>query len=127
MGALGGSVKEMSIKGRIFAVAGDADITYDIGGFSVENQMNGDGTVRPISTVKPWKAEGVPISLDKDNDDLGFLQDVMDSREQVAITVTFVDDTTRAGRGGVTGDLAGSSQSGTASVNVGGGGKFELQ
>ena len=46
MTAVGGPVESVNIDGRYFAVAADADIGRELGGFTNENQPNGDGTAR---------------------------------------------------------------------------------
>jgi hypothetical protein len=64
MGAVGGSIESVSIKGRGFAVAADADASRKLGGFENENQMNGNGTTRTIKTRVGWMVSGLSLSLD---------------------------------------------------------------
>ena len=51
--AIGGSIESVSIGGRPFTVASDADATRDLGGYTSETRANGDGTTRDILTRKP--------------------------------------------------------------------------
>ena len=48
MSIVGASVEGISIGGRNFPVAADADVTIDLGGDSNTVEMNGDGTGRLI-------------------------------------------------------------------------------
>jgi phosphate-selective porin len=128
----GGSILEVSIKDRVFSVAADADLTVDIGGYSGETQMNGDGTGRPILTRKAWSITGITININEAQGDHDFLQDCMDGvgagdDGYFDCTVTFTDGRVRQGRGKPQGELAKSTMNTTAAVAFGGPGKLELQ
>lgn len=128
MGAVGGSAESISIKGRLFPVAADADISVDLGGFSSEHQANGDGSARDIMTRKVWMLEGIAIEIDHDRGDLEFLQECADDSGAVfPITITFSNQVTYQGRGKPTGELKASTQSATATVTLSGPGKLEQQ
>src|SRR6187399_1934952 len=58
-----GSIEEVSLKGRRFAVAADADVNVGLGGFNLEKQDNGDGSVRYIKTRVGWKLDGVQLAM----------------------------------------------------------------
>lgn len=122
-----GSIESVTVDGRRFSVAADADADRDLGGFSNEAQPNGDGTVRYVKTAKPWKASGLTLSLRSERGDQEFLQQKADALEPYPITMTEVDGTTWAGVGMVTGDLAGKTMSGTADVELSGEGRLERQ
>lgn len=127
MSALGGSIEEVSIKGRGFAVAADADAARDVGGFTTEVASNGNGTARIIMTRKPWKVGGLSISIDDDRGDQEFLQDVIDAKAFVPMSVTLASGITYSGSGIIIGDLSSSSQSATCDVELSGAGKLEKQ
>jgi hypothetical protein len=93
MPQVGGSAKECSIRGRIFAVTADADVKIKLGGFSNEVQANGNGTARLIKTAEPAMIEGLKVGINHDQGDPEFLQEVADSHEFVECTVTLSDDT----------------------------------
>lgn len=125
MSAIGGSVRNISIAGRSFTLAADADVELDIGGFSNELQANGDGTVRVIKTRKPWGASGMPVSIDPARNDLEFLQGCADGKDAgedglYDMTVTLVNNVTYQGRGIVADDLKFSTQNSTAEITVSG-------
>ncbi len=127
MAAIGGSVEEVSIAGRIFAVASDADATKKLGGFENEVQSNGNGTARKIMTRVPWSIEGLSLSLDDQNGDQEYLQEVSNRKGFVPISMTLCSGVTYSADGTLTGDLGGSSQSATASVNLSGPGSLGAQ
>jgi hypothetical protein len=124
---VGGSILQASIKGRIFAATADADGTRKLGGFTADHQANGDATGRIILTRTGWSFEGLVLSIDDTRGDQEFLQEVVEGKKPVDITLTFASDITYGGRGTITGDIAVSSQSSTCSVNLAGPGKLEKQ
>lgn len=121
---VGGSIESVSIKGRNFAVAADADASVKLGGFENETQPNGDSTARTIKSRVAWSVTGLTLSIDHARGDLEFLQDISDAKEEVACSVTFVSNDTYAGTGTINGELAFSTQNATAEVALGGGGKL---
>ena len=127
MASVGGSVESVSIKGRSFAVAADADPNRNIGGSTNEIMPNGDGTARIKSTKAPWKYDGLNLANDENRADQDFLQDVVDSMEQVSITVTHADGSTYSGTGTIIGEIVASSQSATIAVSLSGMGKLVKQ
>jgi hypothetical protein len=127
MGAVGGSVESVSIKGRGFAVAADADAGRKLGGFENEKQMNGNGTSRTVKTRVGWMIGGLTLSVDDDQGDHEFLQEIADGTEDVPISITLASGAVYSGTGTVTGELSGSSQSATVEVELSGGGKLEKQ
>lgn len=122
--SVGGSIESLSIKGRGFAVAADADASVKLGGYENEVQANGNGTARTIKTRVPWSITGLAISLNHERGDLEFLQGISDSLEEVACAITFADGTTYSGTGTVTGELAASTQSATVEIALSGGGEL---
>jgi len=55
MSGIGGSIEEVTMNGRTFAVAADADSNRFLGGFVNDVQANGNGSARLIKTRTPWK------------------------------------------------------------------------
>ena len=123
-----GSLVEISVDGRSFKAAADADGSTKLGGMSSEFSPNGDGqTGRNILTRTGWGLSGVDLAFDDENADLEFLQGVQDSGRFIPVKAVYADGTIRSGRGNVTGTIEVSSMSGTASVAFEGPGKFALQ
>lgn len=125
--ATGGSIQDVSIRARLFAVAADTGPKLDLGGFENELEMNGDSTVRTIKKRKQWRKEGLKLTIDHDRADLEFLQEVADDKKHVAITMTCVDGTTYAATGTIVGEIAEDTMSATCEVTLAGGGKAEAQ
>lgn len=123
----GGSIESISINNRIFAVAADADAERDLGGFTIERMPNGNGSVRRKKVRKPWSLSGLTVSVDDNNQDQEFLQDLADSEEEVPITITYVSGITYGGTGGIEGDIKFTNQNTTAEISLAGGFKLEQQ
>lgn len=127
MAAIGGSIESVSIDGRNFSVAADADATRKLGGFENELQVNGDATARIVKTRVGWMVSGLTLSIDAARGDHEFLQAISDGLVTVPITITYAGNETYAGDGIVTGELSASSQSATAEVELSGGGTLTKQ
>lgn len=127
MASIGGSIESISIRGRIFSVAADADTTRKLGGFECEVQPNGDGTARKILTRVPWSIDGLTINIDDDRADHEFLQEVATSSEWVAVAITYASGVTYQGRGTVSGEFGAASQNATAGVTLSGPGELTQQ
>lgn len=127
MAGTGGSIESVSIAGRIFAVASDADSNRKLGGFMNDVQSNGDGTARQIKTREPWMLDNLQLSIDDLNDDQEFLQQVADSNNMEPILITYASGAAYQGEGTITGDLQTSSQNTTATVTLMGQGNLSRQ
>src|SRR3954470_10358507 len=103
MSALGGSVKECSIRGRIFAPASDAEVKMSLGGYVNDIHANGDGTARQEKTMTPAALEGLVIAIDHDKGDLSFLQEISDGNVFVPFSITYIDDTVFQGKAQIMG------------------------
>lgn len=115
----------MSIKGRTFSVTADSDGSRDLGGFTSETQINGDGTARDIKTRKPWMIDGFNVAIDDQRGDQEFLQNDADGSAYGPIEITLASGVTYSGEGKVTGDLKMSTQSASMPLALSGQGKLE--
>ncbi len=127
MSAVGGSIESLTIRGRIFAVAADAEATRKLGGFENEVQSNGDGSGRIVKTRVPWSLDGVQVQIDDAQGDEEFLQEIADGLAPVPITITLASRVTYQGKGIVTGEIGASSQNATATISVMGEGTLTQQ
>lgn len=127
MAAIGGSLRQLAIGGRVFAVAADNDVSRDLGGYSNEVLPNGDGTGRVIQTAKQWMLDGITVSTDPDNSDHEFIQDLADAGAFVDCQLTYADGTVYAGTGIPTGDVKYTNNNCLTTVNLQGPGKLEKQ
>jgi hypothetical protein len=124
---VGGSIESVSIKGRIFAVASDAECTRKLGGFENEIQVNGNGTTRTVKTRVAWALDGLSIVMDDDRGDQEFLQEVANGKEDVPIAITFASNVTYQAQGTITGEVPASSQNATGAISLGGPGELSKQ
>lgn len=122
--ATSGSIESLSLAGQSFPVAADNEATIMFGGASNEVQLNGDGiTARIIKSKVPWKISGLQVSIDWARGDMATLQNLADGNV-FAVQMKLADQTLLNAVGQIVGDLAGSSQNSTASVELSGGGKI---
>lgn len=117
MAAVGGSIESVSIRGRLFPVASDADSARKLGGDENEVQPNGDKSARIIKTAAAWSLTGLQLEVDESRADQQFLQEIADGNDYVAIAITYASEVTYQGSGTITDALEFSSQTSTASVS----------
>ena len=127
MAAIGGSIESVSIRGRLFAVAADADGSRKLGGFENEVQPNGNATARIIKTRVAWMLGGLQVEVDENRADQQFLQEIADGNEFVAVAITYASGAVYQGEGTVTDALEFSSQTATATVAMQGRGVLTQQ
>ena len=127
MGATGGSIESVTLDGRSFSVAADADSQRSLGGSNNEVEANGDGTSRLIKTRMPWAATDLALSIDDLNGDAVFLQDRADGNSMFPITAAYASGAIFEGTGQITGELNVSSTNTTATVSLKGSGKMTKQ
>jgi len=127
MAAIGGSIESISLDGRNFAVAADAEANRKIGGFENEVVSNGDGSARLIKTRVPLNLDGLTVEIDDDRGDHEFIQELSNRTDFFPITITYASGAVYQGTGQITGETQASSQSATASLNLMGPGNMTKQ
>lgn len=127
MAGVGGSIEAISLSGRIFAVAADAEAQRKLGGFENEVQANGNGTARIIKTRVPLSIDGLTVEVDDTRGDHEFLQDLSNAQDYFAISITYASGVVYQGTAIITGELQASSQSATAAVSLMGPGELTKQ
>lgn len=127
MPAVGGSIEQIAIRGRIFAVASDAAAQRKLGGFENELRANGDATVRIIKTRVPWDLSGLVVEVDDSRGDQEFLQGIADNNEFVDVAMTLASGVTYQATGTIHGELVYDTQAATATISVGGPGTMTSQ
>lgn len=118
MAAVGGSIESVTLDGRIFAVAADAEAQRKLGGFENEVQANGDGTARLIKTRVPLSIDGLTIEVDDDRGDHEFLQELSNRNDFFPVALTYASGATYQGTAQLVGETQASSQNATASVSL---------
>lgn len=127
MPATGGSIESVTLDGRNFPVAADAEAQRKLGGFENEVQANGNGTARIIKTRVPLALDGLTIEIDDDRGDHEFLQALSDRNDYFPIAITYASGVTYQGRAQITGEMQTSSQNATAALSLMGPGKLTPQ
>lgn len=118
MAAVGGSIESVTLDGRSFAVAADAEAQRKLGGFENEVQANGDGTARLIKTRVPLGIDGLTVEVDDDRGDHEFLQELSNRNDFFPVALTYASGATYQGTAQITGETQASSQNATASVSL---------
>ena len=124
---IGGSIESITLAGRTFSVAADAEAQRKLGGFENEVQANGDGTARQIKTRTPWSLDGLTVGIDDAQDDSQFLQDIQDGNDYVPVAITYASGEVYQGSGQIVGETQTSSQNATASISLMGSGVLTRQ
>lgn len=127
MAAVGGSIESISLGGRIFAVAADAEAERKLGGFENEVQANGDGTARLIKTHVPLSISGLTVEVDDFRGDAEFLQALADRPDFFPIAITYASGLVYQGTAQIVDETASSSQNATASISLSGPGRLTKQ
>ena len=127
MAAVGGSIESISLGGRIFAVAADAEAEHKLGGFENEVQANGDGTARLIKTRVPLSISGLTVEVDDFRGDAEFLQALADRPDFFPIAITYASGLVYQGTAQIVDETASSSQNATASISLSGPGRLTKQ
>jgi hypothetical protein len=127
MAAVGGSIATVAIDGRNFPVTADADVALKLGGKKVTPTPNGNGTARYLGEVECWSLSGVDVSIDQDQDDIGFLQKNADAMTAVNCTITLIDGTVYQGKGIVSDAHDYSTAKATAGLTLMGEGQLSAQ
>jgi len=125
--SVGGPIVSVSLKGRLFAVAADADATRKLGGFENEVQPNGDGSARKIMTRVAWVVSGLALAVDDNKGDQEFLQALADEKDFFPIAVEFTSGDVYQGTGCPTEAIEVSSAATTGSVALSGPGILTKQ
>jgi len=127
MGAVGGSIESVSLDGRNFSVAADADVSRKLGGFENEIMPNGDATARLIKTRVPWVLDGLTLNVDDVRGDHEFINELSKRNDYFPIAATYVSGETYQGAGQISGETQSSSQTATVAVSLSGPGELTKQ
>ena len=124
---IGGSIESITLDGRTFSVAADAEVQRKLGGFENEVQANGDGTARIIKTRVPLSLDGLTVDVDDAQDDAEFLQELQNRNNFFPIALSYASGETYQGEAQIVGETQTSSQNATASVSLMGPGELTRQ
>ena len=118
MPGVGGSIESITLDGRTYSVAADAEAQRKLGGFENEVQANGDGTARLIKTRVPLSLDGLTVDIDDAQGDAEFLQELQNRNDYFPIAITYASGEVYQGSAQITGETQASSQNATASVSL---------
>ena len=118
MAAVGGSIESVTLDGREFPVAADAEAQRKLGGFENEVQANGDGTARLIKTRVPLGIDGLTVEIDDDRGDQEFIQSLANRNDFFPVAITYASGTTFQGTAQVIGENPTSSQNATQAISL---------
>lgn len=127
MTAVGGSIESLTLSGRTFSVAADADSNRKIGGYENEVQANGDTTGRLIKTAVPSSLDGLTVAIDDTRGDAEFLQDLQNAKDFFPVSITYASGVVYQGNMQIVGETQISSQNTTASIALMGSGPLTQQ
>lgn len=127
MPAVGGPVESVSLSGRVFAVAADADAQRELGGSTNTIEPNGDSSARLIKGKKPWMIGGLTLSLDDDRGDQEYIQELANRNDYFVVAATFASGHTYQGSGQIVEDISAAMISATLPVTLSGGGVLTQQ
>lgn len=127
MAATGGSIESLTLDGREFPVAADAEAQRKLGGFENEVQANGDGTARLIKTRVPLSLDGMTLETDDDRGDQEFIQALSDRNDFFPIAITYASGITYQGTAQIVGETQASSNNATTAVSLMGPGQLTKQ
>lgn len=127
MSAIGGSIESITLDGREYSVAADAEVQRKLGGWENEVAENGDGTARIIKTRVPLALDGLTLNVDDSRNDHEFLQELANRKDFFPIAITYVSGVTYQGSAIITGEMQVSSQAATAAVSLMGPGELTPQ
>lgn len=116
MTAVGGSIESVTLDGRTFSIAADADSNRKIGGWENEVQSNGDGTARLVKTRVPSSLDGITLSIDDTRGDAEYLQELQNRKDFFPVSITYASGVVYQGDMQIVGEKQISSQNSTASL-----------
>lgn len=124
MTAIGGSPETVSLDGREFPWTADSDISRNLGGYTNENQPNGDGSQRLIMTRNGWSLPGGSISIDDARGDQEYIDSLLAFKGYFNIVYTGPSGS-YSGKGQITGETGVANQSASMPITLGGPGKMK--
>lgn len=127
MAAVGGSIRALTLDGRIFPVIADNESQRKLGGWENEVAANGDGSARIIKTRVPLSIDGISVEIDDDRADHEFLQELADRVDFFAVAITYASGRTYDAQAQITGEMQVSSQSTSATFSLMGPGVLNRQ
>lgn len=117
MGIRAGDIRHFTAKGKELDIKGeDANVNFDLGGYTTEMGINGNGTRHKTQRRKKSLIGDLPVSIDDDRGDLEFLQAIANSGESVPVTIELASGVKYGASMDLTGEIRKASGDGIATI-----------
>ena len=116
-----GSIVRVTLDGREFPVAYDAESDRSLGGYNNEVEMNGNRTARLIKKMTAAKLSGIGIVIDDARADQEYIQKLADKKGFFGVEVEYVNGSIYGGQLQIIGEINVGSMKGTAELEFSGG------
>lgn len=126
----GGPVRELSLSGRNFIVAGDSEGNRILGGDQntiVANRSGSEIVASLQKEIVAWKDGPFNVLCDDENGDQEFLQELADRNVLFPIVIVYWDGVVFNGTGQIIDEIAKSSKTGLTPITLSGTGKYKKQ
>ena len=127
MTAIGGAPEEVTLDGKGFGVPADANVNRVRGGKQNEVKALGNQGAILIQKVGSWSLSSLPIAIDNESDDLGYIQELAERKGFWPVTIAWSDGTIDQGVGQIEGEVAHETGSGVATITLKGTGQLTPQ
>lgn len=127
MPAIGGSIESVTLAGRRFAVAADADSNRKLGNPENATEPNGDGSSRLIKTRVSWMLDSITISIDDSLGDAEYLSDLATLKSYFTCLITYASGISYEGQGQLVDEVQTGSATTTAPIKLSGTGQLTRQ
>lgn len=93
-----GDIRQLTWHGREFDIKGeDANVSIDLGGYTTETAINGNGTLYATQRRKKAVVADIPVSLDDERKDIEYLQEKVNDGDPGPLTITLASGVTYSG------------------------------
>lgn len=117
MGVRAGDIRKLTYAGKEIDPKGeDANVNIDLGGFSLEVGINGNGTMHPTGRRKRASVSDFPASIDDDRGDLEFLQAKQNSGLPWPLNIELASGVTYSGSMYLVGEVRKATGDGVATL-----------
>lgn len=120
MGAVrAGDIRQLTIDGReMDPGGGDANVNIDLGGFTNEATLTGNGEAHITQRRKVAGFSDCPISIDDDRQDLEYIQGIANDGDPVPVSITLVSGKVYSGALSIVGDVMKAAGDGIATIEM---------
>lgn len=114
-----------TVGSRVFYAKGGEAATFDLGGYSSERAVTGNGGGHKVLSAKPWEGGNAVLETVPGDGGIEFLQDIANDPEDATLELSHINGTVYKGKGSIEGDLKQDVKEGFTTVTFTGSGKLE--